>query len=237
MKEPLITVIMPSYNVVKYIRKCLDSVVGQSLQALEILCIDAGSTDGTLEILKEYAASDQRIRMFHSERKSYGKQVNMGMDLARGKYIAVVETDDYIDVSMYAKLFATAEKYQLDFVKADFMGFQLLQNGEMLFDKGNVWPNEEIYDKVISVENYPELYVRDVNIWKGLYNSSFLKMNKIRLNETPGAAFQDIGFCHLCLAYGDREMYIKDKLYYYRRANEESSSAQPYGVCYAYQTP
>lgn len=235
MSEPLVTVILPSLNVKKYIKACMDSVVNQSLQALEILCIDAGSTDGTLEILKEYALSDQRIKIIHSEVKSYGMQINMGFELARGKYVAVVETDDYIDLSMYEKLYAVAEENRLDFVKADFMGVRMLRSGKLYCDEGRVWPNDELYGKVISAEDYPELYVRDVNIWKGLYNRQFLMNNKIRLNETPGAAFQDIGFCHLLLLYAKRGMYIKDMLYFYRRDNGGASSVQPWGLCYAYQ--
>nr|WP_296480262.1 glycosyltransferase [uncultured Acetatifactor sp.] len=235
MSEPLITVIMPSLNVRKYIRTCMDSVVGQSRQELEILCIDAGSTDGTLEILKEYAQADNRIKICQSDVKSYGKQINMGIELARGKYIAVAETDDYIDPQMYEKLYAIAEADQLDFVKADFWGFRVLRNGNILYDEGRVWSNDEVYGKILSVEEYPELYVRDVNIWKGLYNRNFLKNNDIRLNETPGAAFQDIGFCHLFLLHAKRGMYVKDKLYFYRRDNAESSSNRPYGLCYAYQ--
>lgn len=226
---------MPSLNVKKYIRECMDSVVGQSLQGLEILCIDAGSTDGTLEILEEYARSDKRIILHHSTMKSYGQQINMGVNLAKGKYVAVVETDDYIDNHMYETLYGIAEENQLDYVKADFMGFLELRSGQIYFDKGRVWPDDGLYRKVLSAEEYPKLYIRDVNIWKGLYNRNFLLEHEIRLNETPGAAFQDIGFCHLLLAYARRAMYIKDMLYFYRRDNEASSSAKPYGICFAYQ--
>lgn len=235
MLKPLITVILPSLNVKSYIRECMESVTGQSFHELEILCIDAGSTDGTLEILKEYALADERIKIVHSDVKSYGKQINMGFELAEGKYIAIVETDDYIDLSMYEKLYTAAEENQLDFVKADFMGVRMLRNGKLYYDKGRVWPNDELYGKVVSAEEYPELYVRDVNIWKGLYNRQFLMNNGIRLNETPGAAFQDIGFCHLLLLYAKRGMYIKDMLYFYRRDNGGSSSVQPQGLCYAYR--
>lgn len=235
MSEPVVTVIMPSLNVKKYIEMCMDSVVNQSLRELEILCIDAGSTDGTLEILKEYALADERIKIVHSDMKSYGKQINMGFEQAKGKYIAIVETDDYIDLSMYERLYAVAEEHQLDFVKADFMGFRMLRDGRTFYDRGRVWTNNELYGKVICVDEYPELYVRDVNIWKGLYNRQFLEENAIRLNETPGAAFQDIGFCHLLLLYAKRGMYIKDMLYFYRRDNGESSSVKPQGIYYAYQ--
>ncbi len=87
--NPKVTVIMPSLNVVNYIEECLQSVINQTMEALEILCIDAGSTDGTLEILEKYAESDSRIKLLHSEKRSYGYQVNMGIKLAKGKYVAI----------------------------------------------------------------------------------------------------------------------------------------------------
>lgn len=235
MSKPLITVILPSLNVKKYIRECMDSVIGQSFRELEILCIDAGSTDGTLEILEEYALSDQRIRIIHSEVKSYGKQINMGFELAEGKYVAIVETDDYIDLSMYEKLYAVAEENQLDFVKADFRGFRVLRSGTVIYDEGRVWGDSEVYGKILSVIEFPKLYLRDVNIWKGIYRRDFLIKNAIRLNETAGAAFQDIGFSMLFLLHAKRGMYVDDLFYYYRRDNEDSSSNKPYGLRFAYQ--
>ena len=108
--NPLVTVIMPSYNVVKYIKTCMESVLAQTLTGLEILLIDAGSTDGTLDILQEYADRDGRIRLIHSEKKSYGYQVNMGIRMAQGEYIGIVETDDFIEPDMYETLYGAAQK-------------------------------------------------------------------------------------------------------------------------------
>ena len=105
MDKPLISVIMPSYNVARYIRVCMESVLAQSLQDMEILAIDAGSEDGTLDILREYADKDERICLVHSEKKSYGYQVNLGIQMARGKYIGIVETDDFIEPDMYRILY------------------------------------------------------------------------------------------------------------------------------------
>ena len=93
---PKVSIIMPSLNVASYIEECMESVIHQSLQDIEILCVDAGSTDGTLEILNEYAKKDGRIRVIKSDRKSYGCQMNLGMKKASGKYIGIVETDDYL---------------------------------------------------------------------------------------------------------------------------------------------
>ena len=97
---PKLTVILPSLNVSAYIRECLESVMGQTMTDMEILCIDAGSTDGTCEIISEYTARDSRIRLIHSDRKSYGYQINLGISLARGEYLGIVETDDCISADM-----------------------------------------------------------------------------------------------------------------------------------------
>ena len=120
-----VSVILPSLNVAAYIRECLDSVVNQALQELEIICIDAGSTDGTTEILEEYTGRDSRIVLLHSEIKSYGRQVNMGLDHAGGKYVAILETDDWIEKDMYKCLYAIAEENRLDYVAADLSSERL----------------------------------------------------------------------------------------------------------------
>ena len=91
-----VSVILPSLNVADYIEECMDSLLRQTLQELEILCIDAGSTDGTEEVLRQYAKSDPRIILLHSDIKSYGKQVNMGLAYVSGEYVAILETDDWI---------------------------------------------------------------------------------------------------------------------------------------------
>ena len=91
--SPLISVLMPSLNVGPYIRACIESVVNQTLENIEILCIDAGSTDGTLEVLREYEQADPRVQVIVSDVKSYGYQMNLGLRAARGQYIGIVETE------------------------------------------------------------------------------------------------------------------------------------------------
>ena len=88
-----VSVILPSLNVADYMEECLESVINQSLRELEIICVDAGSTDGTKEILDDYAGKDSRITVLQSDIKSYGKQVNIGLDYASGEYIGILETD------------------------------------------------------------------------------------------------------------------------------------------------
>ena len=112
-----ITIIMPSLNVRNYIRPCIESVLNQTLEDIDILSIDAGSTDGTLEILEEYAAADDRLQVIHADKKSYGYQVNLGIESANSEYIGIVETDDIIASNMYERLYQTAAVQNLEYVK------------------------------------------------------------------------------------------------------------------------
>ena len=86
---PKVSIIMPSLNVAPYITECMESVIHQTLQDLEILCVDAGSTDGTWEILEEYSKRDGRIRLIRSPQKSYGYQMNLGIREAVGRKITL----------------------------------------------------------------------------------------------------------------------------------------------------
>ena len=94
--SPLISVIMPSLNVAGYIGKCLESICMQTLDDLEIICLDAGSDDGTIDIINEYAKKDSRIKLIIADKRSYGYQVNQGIIRAKGEFISIVDTDDWI---------------------------------------------------------------------------------------------------------------------------------------------
>lgn len=230
---PKITVIMPSYNVAPYIAECMDSVIHQTLEDIEILAIDAGSTDGTLDILEEYALGDQRIKLIHSDVKSYGYQLNLGISLAKGEYIGVVETDDYVDRDMYRLLYDTAGKTGVDFIKCSHYEFLTLTSGERWFHKVEIFPsNAEKYGKIISPEDCQELYGIDVYLWRGIYRKAFLERCCISFHETEGAAYQDAGFVFQAFSLASYVIYIQDPLYYYRKDNEKSSVYNERGMDY-----
>ena len=106
-----VSVIIPVLNGAEYIRECMDSIVGQTLSDIEIIPVDAGSTDGTLEILKEYAKKDTRIKLLTADKKSMGYQYNIGIAAAEGEYVGFCESDDYISETMYEKLARIAETW------------------------------------------------------------------------------------------------------------------------------
>lgn len=222
-----VTVIIPSLNMAPYIRQCLDSVRVQTLPDIEILCVDAGSTDGTLDMIKEYAALDNRIHCLLSDRKSYGCQMNLGIDAARGEYIGIVEPDDYVTEEMFAKLYDAAHSSGLDYVKSnfykfmDYMGRRHYQKWERSY-----WgKHSDIYHKAILLKETPSalVYGDHGNIWSGIYRREFLLDKKIKFNETPGASYQDTGFALLCTLEAERVMFLEDCFYRYRQGGADTS--------------
>jgi len=229
-----VSVILPSLNVAGYIGKCLDSVTGQSLRELEILCIDAGSTDGTREILAEYAGKDTRITVLDSDRKSYGRQVNMGLDYARGRYVAILETDDWIEPEMYQCLYETADRESLDYAAADFDMVWRLRTGIFYHVRHRLFPPDkrDWYGKVLDSEQLALLRASDYVLWRGIYNREFLRDHGIRLHESPGAAFQDMGFLQQVKTFAQRASYVDRSFYRYRQDRESASSLGLDGLRY-----
>ena len=225
MNQPKVSVIMPSLNVVSYIRECIESVVNQTLKDIEIICVDAGSTDGTLEVLEEYAAKDDRIRLLHSDKKSYGYQMNMGIDAATGEYIGIVETDDYIKFDMYEVLYNTAAQYQVDFVKSDLCKFW--DEEKRIYERMPLTGDKSLYYKVLNPSKSPSLLRLTMNNVSGIYSREFLKTNSIHLNESPGASFQDNGLWFQIFTLAQSAIFIDRTFYCIRRDNPNSSVNNP----------
>lgn len=226
---PEISIIMPSLNVAKYIEACMESVLNQTIRDLEIIAIDAGSTDGTWEILQEYARKDPRIRLFHSDKKSYGYQINMGICLARGKYVGVVETDDYIEPDMYETLYQNAMSGNYDYVKGNALSFRKISKDIMVTSEIKCVNGDRV---VLNPKEHPALFSTDRFLWLGLYKADFIK--GIRLNETPGAAYQDIGFIFQVLNCASEALYLNKVIYYYRQDNMNASGYNKKAFQYLY---
>ena len=116
---PKVSAIIPVYNVEKYLRECLDSVINQTLKDIEIICVDDGSTDNSGKIIDEYATKDKRIVVIHKANGGYGHSCNKGLDKVRGEYTAILEPDDFVDEHMYEDLYNYAKQYDVDIVKAN----------------------------------------------------------------------------------------------------------------------
>lgn len=222
MSHIKVSIIMPSLNVGKYIKDCLDSVIRQSLKDIEIICVDAGSTDGTLQVLEEFARRDSRIKIINSSMKSYGFQMNLGIDAAVGEYIGIVETDDYIDTDMFEKMYQQITYYDVDYIKGVYIGF--VEKDEIFEKKHSDAIDARFLSQRLDLNTNRKLGILSpVHIWSGLYRRKFLVDNNIRFNETLGASFQDTSFSILVGMLADSCVYTDDTFYHYRMDNINSS--------------
>lgn len=217
---PKVSIIVPVYNVEKYLEKCLDSIINQTLRDIEIICVNDGSTDGCYDILDDYMKKDNRIRVIHKQNSGYGHSINVGYEMATGEYIGIVESDDFIKSDMYETLYSYAHKYQLDLVKSnavflwETMGIQYSSYNKMF---------EEYYNRILDSNDRELMYKFFMNTWTGIYKKSFLEKYHIKHNTTQGASYQDNGFWMQTLAFCERAMWLKDAFYYYRQDNPMAS--------------
>lgn len=211
-----VSVIVPVYNVEKYLKKCIDSIIKQTLTDMEIICVDDGSTDSCPEILDEYANLDHRIKVIHKTNAGYGHAVNTGFAYAKGEYIGIVESDDYILPEMYETLYYCARQYDLDAVKSDYFMFW----GDIVIRK----PKSDIlYNQLLGPSDKMAFFECPIANWSGLYKREFLVKNHIKHNETPGASYQDIGFWIQSMSMTERIMWIDKAFYMYRQDNPSQS--------------
>lgn len=228
LKRPKVSILMPSLNSGAFIRECMESVVHQTLQDIEIICIDAGSTDGTLEILREYERNDPRIRVIVSDKKSMGYQYNLGLDAAAGDYIGMVETDDWIEADTFESLWMAASRQDVDIVAANqFLYYTKPEIHDQPLETLKKCPYEQIF--------FPKdvLYSFAVKplIWSAIYRRSMLNENSVRFNETPGASFQDASF-HFIVMTVAKTAFFLDRYFYHYRYDSETQSINSGGKVY-----
>lgn len=219
-----VSVILPIYNVSEYLRECLDSVVGQTLKELEIICVNDGSTDDSLDIIQEYAAKDDRIVVITGPNGGYGKGMNKGLDRATGEYIGIVEPDDYISLNMFEELYEVATREKLDLVKADFYRFGRT-GGKEERKYEHIDGSGKRYGELLTPSQDPSTIRFTLNTWTGIYRREFIEKYHIRHHETPGASFQDNGFFWQTFIYAERAMIV-DKPYYLNRRDNPNSSVK-----------
>ena len=105
-----VSIVVPVYNVEQYLRECLDSLINQTLEDIEIICVNDGSTDGSLSILREYESNDSRVKVIDKPNAGYGQTMNVGMDVASGEYVGFVDSDDCVATDMYERLYQIAKQ-------------------------------------------------------------------------------------------------------------------------------
>lgn len=234
MSEPLVSLLVPIYNVENYLRQCLDSARNQTLEDIEVICINDGSTDSSPDIIREYMLEDPRFQIIDKANSGYGASMNMGLKAAQGKYIAILESDDYFELDALEKLYRAAESCDAQVVKANFwMYWSKPEDRNEPFEL----VAKEMSGRLVNPQVETDIFYLKPSIWSALYRRDFLEDNGIRFLETPGASYQDAAFNFKVWASATKAFYIQDEIIHYRQDNEASSVNSPskvYCVCDEY---
>lgn len=210
MTNPKISVIVPVYNVAEFLPDCLDSLLSQNFDAMEIICVDDKSTDNSLEILEDYASKDKRIRVIkHEQNRGLGEARNSGLKVATGEYIHFLDSDDWIDNGVYEKLIPIIEENKLD-----FLSFTLKKFDEFSKEPFEIfaWDNN-ICEKVLDPMENSIVFKFIEAVCLRIYSSSFLSKNNLMFKSLRN---EDTPFYIECLLKAKRIMFINEPFYNYR---------------------
>jgi glycosyltransferase involved in cell wall biosynthesis len=217
---PKISIIVPVYKVEPYLCKCIDSILAQTFTDFELILVDDGSPDRCGEICDEYAKKDNRIRVIHKKNGGLSSARNAGIDIAKGKYIGFVDSDDYIREDMLGALFGVAEKYSSDMVICDLL--KVSENQEVDESPSN---DEEVIKHFTNIQALRDLYeIKNGAFTTGIINSQWwiFAVNKLYRRQLfdsirfeKGRIFEDEFIAHRLLYNCTNITVIKKKLYYY----------------------
>lgn len=214
--EPLVSIIVPVYNARDYIERCVDSILNQEYQNLEILLIDDGSVDGTDVLLDAYAARDQRVRVIHQENAGVSASRNRALDLAQGEYVQFADSDDWLTPDSTKLLTRPAMEKGCDLVIGDFYrvtGKRLSQKGDI--DTDHVMDRREFASYMI--EN-PADYYYGV-LWNKLFRRSIIEEHQIRMDEELSWC-EDFLFNLEYIRYAESIYAIQVPVYYYMKRKD-----------------
>ena len=219
---PKISVIVPCYGVEKYLDRCVQSLLRQSLPEIEIILVDDQSPDRVPEMCDEYALLDSRIKVIHKKNGGLGFARNSGLDLASGEYVAFVDSDDFVDENMYATLYENAKHIDADIVFCNCVFFKDEKHFVSRMDvcqKTVFVGRREVDDFLLDVVGPAPSEKHDVkymmSVWHALYRKSIFDEKSIRYVSERDLISEDIVFDIDFLRYAQKIVYIPDALYYY----------------------
>lgn len=218
-----VSVVIPVYNVENYLRDCLDSIVNQTLKDIEIICINDGSPDNSIDILNEYAAKDPRMTVISQENGGHAVATNRGMDMATGKYLFLMDSDDVLELNALEDSYNAAEEKNVDFVLFKAINYD---HPNDRYYETEVYSMDKIARKVgENVFNYNDIgdlmFQASVTPWSKLYNRKFIMDNNIRFPE--GLIFEDNVFFYKAL-FSAKRIYFLKKFLFIRRWYATSST-------------
>ena len=211
-RRPKVSILIPVYNVEDYLGKCLDSVISQTMNNIEIICVNDGSTDGSQKILEYYKKKDKRIIIVNKENGGLPSARNAGLEIARGEYIGFVDSDDYINKDMYEKMYCAAKKKDSDVVICGANIYPEEPHADQWL-YGCLSPKSRYYEKF-----EPEILFKEQDLspflWRTLVSRRLIEKQNFRLDEEVQLG-EDKAFQSKIYPYANSITVISDKLYNY----------------------
>lgn len=208
---PKVSVIVPVYNVEKYLKKCLDSLINQTIQDIEIIVVNDGSKDNSEEIIKEYEKNNpEKIVYLKKENGGLSDARNYGIPYAKGEYIAFLDSDDYVELDMYEKMYELAKKENSDMVECDFYW---------------EYPNKTKIDIGIIYSNQKEMLQKArVVAWNKLIKRSIIEESKVQFPK--GYRYEDVEFTYKLIPYLNKVSFAKEPFIHYIQRENSISNVQ-----------
>lgn len=215
---PKISVIIPVYNTVEYLKECFDSVLSQSIQDIEVVVVDDGSSDGSWDIIEEYAAAYPQFKVYKQSRKRQGAARNHGLCYATGEYIAFLDSDDTLPIQAYSRLYDSAERFKSDMVLGPYQSF--------FYDRK--WFEQPLHKQLLSgaleqtdIFSYPAL-LEDISVCNRIIRREFLEKYQLRFPERY--AGEDVFFMTHVYLKCKKISIVPHVVYNCRRKRKASSS-------------
>ena len=221
-----LSVVVPVYNAEKYIEECIRSLLFQSLKNIEVIAVDDGSTDKSLEVLKKMSESDKRLRVFHQENSGVSSARNYGLREARGQYIGFCDSDDWTEKNMYESMYAKAVEYNADIV---FCGiYKNADQADVPYIDDGYYPRSEIEKKIFPILVCNTNEVQDGRTLSGSVCSKLISNRLIKEHDlsfdTSKISYEDYLFCIKATFYAQSYYYMGSLHFYHVRRNVVSST-------------
>lgn len=218
-----VSVVIPVYNVEKYLEKCLDTIINQTLKEIEIICVNDGSTDNSINILKKYGIKDNRIQIVSQENKGSSAGRNTGIEHSNGEYIIFIDSDDWIELNTLEELYNYANQLNLDILmfKLVFFNQDTLEKSQNQFSSFEVI-NSSFDGKVFNYKDVLDVLFKISHSPFKLHKASFLKDNDIKFIE--GLNYEDVVFFFQTFLNAKRISILRRPFYYYRTRDDSTSN-------------
>lgn len=216
---PKVSIIVPIYNVEKYLQRCIYSLRYQTFKDIEIILVDDESPDNCPQMCDEYAKVDSRIKVIHKRNGGLGYARNSGLEIVKGDYIAFVDSDDYVELDMIEKLYQECVSNRLEVVFADFYvdgnsGFKKSPSFEKLYDTPELLEKLRL-DMIGAEPEFPSCSKIQYSVWRGLYSSKLINENKLQFPSEREYISEDIVFNLDFLKLAKRAKVMPLKFYHY----------------------